>query len=86
MVHNTILIALTFLVKLEKINKHVARRKFQNDGKNSGPNNLDAQALPSGCYCLDATILTRLKYCYALLLVLSIVWMYPCIFFLMKDV
>ena len=86
MVHNTILNALTFWVKLKKINKHVARRIIQNDGKKNGPNNLNAQALLLGCYHPDATILTWLKYCYVLLLVLSIVWMYPCIFFLIKDV
>ena len=86
MVHNTILNALTFWVELKKINKHVARRKIQNDGKKNGPNNLNAQALLLGCYHPDATILTWLKYCYVLLLVLSIVWMYPCIFFLIKDV
>ena len=47
--------AFTFLVKLEERNKHVVRRKFKNDGKKNGPNNLDAQALPSGCYHPDAT-------------------------------
>ena len=64
MVYNTILNAVTFLVKLEERNKDVVRRKFKNDGKKNGPSNLDAQALPSGCYHPDATILTRPSWSY----------------------
>ena len=59
MVYNTILNAVTFLVKLEERNKHGMRRKFKNDGKKNGPKNLDAQPLPSGCYHPNATIVTQ---------------------------
>ena len=64
MVYNTILNAVTFLVKLEERNKDVVRRKFKNDEKKNGPKNLDAQPLPSGRYHPDATILTRPSWSY----------------------